>query len=127
MLKMKEISLSLSEAYHFLEFRHGPKSMVDDRTLVAALVSEKHPAPELDVLHEMRQLGARTLVLTEAADEGKERIADYLVPLNSNLPSSWRGPLFLPLLQYFALQKAFSKGLNPDTPKNLEAVVMINV
>jgi len=28
MLKMKEMSLSCSEAYHFLEFRHGPKSVV---------------------------------------------------------------------------------------------------
>ena len=27
MLKMKEMSLTLSEAFHFLEYRHGPKAM----------------------------------------------------------------------------------------------------
>ena len=29
-LKMKEMSLSHSEPFHFMEFRHGPMSMVTD-------------------------------------------------------------------------------------------------
>ena len=33
-LKMKEMSLSHSEPFHFLEFRHGPKSMVTETTLM---------------------------------------------------------------------------------------------
>ncbi|MBN1267887.1 MAG: SIS domain-containing protein [Anaerolineales bacterium] len=127
MLKMKEISLSNSEAFHFMEFRHGPKSMVNDRTLLAALLSEESSQQEVAVVREMRQLGARTLVLTDTANRDIEGVSDYLVPLQSSLPSPWRGPLFLPFLQYFALQKAFSKGLNPDKPKNLDAVVVLNV
>ena len=45
MLKMKEMSLSYSEAYHSLEFRHGPMSMVTERALVVGLISpEIRPA-----------------------------------------------------------------------------------
>src|SRR5688572_2829889 len=36
-LKMKEMSLSLSEAYHTLEIRHGPKAMIHDKSLVIGL------------------------------------------------------------------------------------------
>jgi glutamine---fructose-6-phosphate transaminase (isomerizing) len=36
MLKMKEMSLAHSEAFHYMEFRHGPKSIVDKKTLIIA-------------------------------------------------------------------------------------------
>ena len=40
MLKMKEMSLAYSEAYHTLEFRHGPMSMVDGAdSLVIGLIT----------------------------------------------------------------------------------------
>ena len=38
MLKMKEMSITNSEAYHFLEFRHGPKALVDAKTMVVGLL-----------------------------------------------------------------------------------------
>ena len=37
-LKMKEMTLTHSEPFHFLEFRHGPKSMVCESALVAGLL-----------------------------------------------------------------------------------------
>jgi glutamine---fructose-6-phosphate transaminase (isomerizing) len=30
-LKLKEMALTVSEPFHFLEFRHGPKSMVNEK------------------------------------------------------------------------------------------------
>ena len=33
-LKMKEMTLTHTEPFHFLEFRHGPKSMVDEKTVL---------------------------------------------------------------------------------------------
>jgi glutamine---fructose-6-phosphate transaminase (isomerizing) len=39
-LKLKEMSLSHSEPFHFLEYRHGPMSMVTDKTLLYGLLSE---------------------------------------------------------------------------------------
>ena len=39
-LKMKEMSLSDSEPFHFLDFRHGPQSMAGPGALIVGLVSE---------------------------------------------------------------------------------------
>ena len=45
-LKMKEMALTVSEPFRFLEFRHGPKSMVTPQTLVVGLLSEASRAQE---------------------------------------------------------------------------------
>ncbi|MCK4961423.1 MAG: SIS domain-containing protein, partial [Anaerolineales bacterium] len=127
MLKMKEISLSYSEAYHFLEFRHGPKSMVDDQSVVIGLLSEQAQDHELAVMREMQDLGARTIILAESPNNKIEQAGDSVVALASGLPSGWRAPLYLPFLQLLALQRALAKGLNPDQPANLDPVVILDV
>jgi glutamine---fructose-6-phosphate transaminase (isomerizing) len=123
MLKMKEMSLTSSEAYHFLEFRHGPKSMVDHSTLVVGLLSDTAHAAERQVLREMKELGARVLILAESA-EGLEW-ADGVVAFRSGLPEAARLPLYLPVLQLLAYHRSVSKGLDPDAPRNLDAVVKL--
>jgi len=121
MLKMKEMSLSSSEAFHFLEFRHGPKSAINERTLVVGLLSNSVKDYEMAVLKEVRAIGARTLVFT---DRGEEE-TDYLVQLNSGLSELARGVLYMPLLQLLAYYKALSRGLDPDVPPHLDAVVRL--
>ena len=121
MLKMKEMSLSYSEAYHFLEFRHGPMAMVNDKTLVVGLVSEQAMEHESDVLAEMRQMGATTLAITPSPLNSKS--ADYQVELPVSLSDIERLPLYLPVLQLIAYYRTVERGLNPDTPENLNAFV----
>src|SRR5687767_8006109 len=41
-LKMKEMTLTHSEPFHFLEFRHGPMSMVNSNAVVIGLLSESN-------------------------------------------------------------------------------------
>ena len=41
MNKMKEMSLSNSEAYYSLEYRHGPMSLVDENTMIILLSNEE--------------------------------------------------------------------------------------
>jgi glucosamine--fructose-6-phosphate aminotransferase (isomerizing) len=124
MLKMKEMSLTSSEAYHFLEFRHGPKSMVDSSTLVVGLLSDAARGAEMQVLREMKELGAKLLVLSESV-QGLSW-ADAIVPFGSGLPEAARLPLYLPVLQLLAYHRAVSKGLDPDAPRNLDAVVKLD-
>jgi glucosamine--fructose-6-phosphate aminotransferase (isomerizing) len=123
MLKLKEMSLTSSEAYHFLEFRHGPKSMVDARTLVVGLLSDAAREPEMAVLREMKELGAQTLVLSASADDATW--ADHVVRFESGMLEVCRLPLYLPILQLFAYHRAVAKGLNPDAPRHLDAVVQL--
>jgi glutamine---fructose-6-phosphate transaminase (isomerizing) len=125
MLKMKEMSLSYSEAYHFMEFRHGPMSMVDDRTLVVGLVSERAAAHEAAVLREMRGLGARVLAITPAELSADQ--ADTQVVLPPGLADEERGALYLPILQLMTFYRALHNGLDPDRPTNLNAVVHLDI
>jgi glucosamine--fructose-6-phosphate aminotransferase (isomerizing) len=126
MLKMKEMSLSYSEAYNTLEFRHGPMSMVNDKTLVVCLISEETRANEVAVLHQMREQGAKILSIAES-DAGFQ-FADwsYFVHLKSGLPHWVRPALYLPVLQLMAYYRAMARGVNPDQPANLKAFISID-
>lgn len=122
MLKTKEMSLSPAEVFHFLEFRHGPKSTVDEGTLVVGLTSEAAETQELHVLEEVRKQGAKTLVFGGSASE---RSADYFVQLSHEVPEFARGMLAIPPVQLLALYRAEYKGLNPDAPPHLDPVVIL--
>ena len=115
-LKMKEMTLTHSEPFHLLEFRHGPKSMVGTSTVIVGMLSDGNRAYEAAVLDEMGPLGARVLSLGEA---------DAEVAFRSGVPEAVRNVLYLPVLQLMAYHRAMAKGLNPDEPTNLDAVVKL--
>ena len=117
-LKMKEMTLTHSEPFHFHEFRHGPMSMVGESTVVVGLLSDVNFNQEQMVLDEMGQMGARILALSES--EGN-------VVFQSGIPEEVRGVLYLPVLQLMAYYRSMAKGLNPDSPKHLTAVVTLNL
>jgi glucosamine--fructose-6-phosphate aminotransferase (isomerizing) len=123
MLKTKEMSLSYAEAYHPLEFRHGPMSMVNEHTLVAGFLSDTGQPEQVRVLKDMKELGARTLALVEDGSALAGWRADDVVELRSGLSEWERVPLYLPPLQLLAYHRALAKGLDPDRPRNLTAVV----
>jgi glutamine---fructose-6-phosphate transaminase (isomerizing) len=126
MLKMKEMTLSHSEAYYPLEFRHGPMSMINDRTLVLGLVSDTGKAEQVAVLKDMHRLGARILALVEDVSGMGELCAiGDLIELKSDLDEMARAPLYLPPLQHLACHRAVAKGFDPDHPHNLTAVVSL--
>ncbi len=120
MLKMKEMSTSVSEVFHFMEFRHGPMSMITDRSLVIGLVSDSRKGEEIKVLQDMKALGATTLALVNHATDVK---ADYIIELGTTMPDAARGVLYLPLMQLLGFYHSLSKGLDPDKPTNLSSVV----
>jgi glucosamine--fructose-6-phosphate aminotransferase (isomerizing) len=115
-LKMKEMTLTHSEPFHFLEFRHGPKSMAGPSALVIGLLSEANRTYESAVLRDMDDLGASVLALAES---------DADVTFDSGLPEPTRNVLYLPVLQLMAYHRALTKGLNPDQPRHLDAVVTL--
>jgi glucosamine--fructose-6-phosphate aminotransferase (isomerizing) len=115
-LKMKEMSLSHSEPFHFLEFRHGPISMVTPGTLLVGLVSEAGRRHELAVLQDASDRGARLLTMGE--DQADVTFASGASELGGSI-------LYLPVGQLLALERALSRGLDPDQPQNLMAVVKL--
>jgi len=127
MLKMKEMSLSYSEAYHFLEFRHGPMSMVNNQSLVVGLIGKDNKHHEFQVLKDMKKLGATTLVIGGEVGEEIPGWIDQYIPLTQNNLGLFGDVLYLPCLQILAFERAISKGLDPDNPHNLSAVVILDL
>ncbi len=117
-LKMKEMTLTHSEPFHFLEFRHGPMSMVNEKALVVGLVSESNFSHEKTVLNEMQALGGKIVALAES---------DADVSFNSQIPEQVRAVLYLPALQLMAYYRSLAKRLNPDKPNNLMAVIKLDL
>jgi glutamine---fructose-6-phosphate transaminase (isomerizing) len=115
-LKMKEMTLSHSEPFHFMEFRHGPKSMANENTLMIGLVSEINNPSERAVLNDMDKQGAHILSLSEHQAD---------ISLASSISEIVRNILYLPVIQLLAYERSLAKGLNPDKPNNLDAVVVL--
>jgi glucosamine--fructose-6-phosphate aminotransferase (isomerizing) len=116
-LKMKEMSLSHSEPFHFLEFRHGPISMVSKSALVVGLQSSANAKHEIAVLKDAESLGAQILAMAETGAQ---------VRFDSGLDESFRNVLYLPIGQLIAFERSISKGLDPDHPTHLDAVVKLS-
>ncbi len=117
-LKLKEMSLTHSEAFHFLEFRHGPKAMVTPGTLLIGLVSEANEAQEKAVLHDAARLGAQVISMGE-------RNAD--ISFDSGLQEVMRNILYLPFGQVLAYERSIAKGFDPDYPNHLDPVVKLSI
>ncbi len=121
MLKMKEMSLSYSEAFHMMEFRHGPMSMVSEDSLVVGLISSESAGHDIKVLQEMQAMGATILAIGQGSSG-----FDHHVALPENLPT-WATPvLYLPILQLMGYHRSLFNGQNPDKPQNLTAVISLD-
>jgi glucosamine--fructose-6-phosphate aminotransferase (isomerizing) len=119
-LKMKEMTLTHSEPFHFLEFRHGPQSMATSSTLIVALMGEDEQHYEADILYDLSKMDVHLLILTHRPPDNLEGAS---LVLGDSLGEIARSVLYLPPLQLLAFGRAIAKGQNPDRPHNLEAVV----
>jgi glucosamine--fructose-6-phosphate aminotransferase (isomerizing) len=120
MLKVKEQAVAWSEAYHSLEVRHGPKSIVDDNTLVVAFVSPSAWRFEADVLKEMMDYGAKVLTLG-----AEDAVSEWNVVLPQGVNAFARGLAAMPLVQLLGYYHAIAKKLDPDVPQHLTQVVRL--
>ncbi|MFN4073369.1 MAG: SIS domain-containing protein [Thermus sp.] len=103
-LKLKETALVQVEAFHSLEFRHGPMSMVDQETTVFLLLPEEADPWEKGLGPELARLGARVVEVTY-------RLATL--------------PLALVPFQFLAYQLAKERGLDPERPRHLSYAVRL--
>lgn len=124
-LKIKEMSYIWTESYGTLEFRHGPKSIVEPGSLVILLLSETARSYEVKVAEEMKAYGAHVLILTSRVDEDTA-FADSVFEIGgADVSDEARAVMYLPLLQYLGFWTAVNKGVDPDEPRNLTQVVKI--
>jgi glutamine---fructose-6-phosphate transaminase (isomerizing) len=124
-LKVTEMSVSYGQSFHTLEFRHGPKSIVAPETLVIFLLSEQGYDAECDVLHEVKRLGGTTLTIANRADARARNASDLLIEFNFDLPEVARVAPYVFAGQLIGLNTGLKKGLDPDNPRHLSRVVVL--
>jgi glutamine---fructose-6-phosphate transaminase (isomerizing) len=125
-LKITEMSVSYAQCFHTLEFRHGPKSVVSSETLVIFLLSETGYDQERDVLEEIKSLGGTTLTVANRADQRTSRASDLLIELGLEIPEIARLAPYVFAGQFLGLYIGLKKGLDPDSPRHLSRVVMLD-
>ena len=125
-LKLTEMSISYAQSFHTLEFRHGPKSIVSAGTLIGFLLSETAYREELSVLEEVKRLGGTTLVVANRPDALARSAADLVIELEDDGPEAARVPLYLLPGQLMGLYTGVKKGLDPDSPRHLSRVVILD-
>jgi glutamine---fructose-6-phosphate transaminase (isomerizing) len=126
MLKVTESSCTYAQVFHSLEFRHGPKSIAGPETLITFLMSESSYDAELEVLEEMKKLGAATLVIANRLDARAQSAADFAIELGLHVPEYARPAAYTLWGQLYGVYNGLKKGLNPDSPKNLTRVVVLD-
>lgn len=125
-LKVTEMSVSYAQSFYTLEFRHGPKSIVGPETLLVFLLSESGYQSECEALVEMKALGATTLVVTNRADAQASAASDLLLELHLDVPEIGRLAPYLFAAQLLGLYTGIKKGFDPDSPRNLSRVVLLD-
>ena len=123
MLKVTESSCSYAQVFHSLEFRHGPKSIAGPETLITFLMSETSYNAELELLEEMKALGAATMAIANRIDSRAQQASDFAIELGLQTPEYARPAAFAIWGQLYGVYYGIKKGLNPDSPKNLTRVV----
>jgi glutamine---fructose-6-phosphate transaminase (isomerizing) len=123
MLKVTESSCSYAQVFHSLEFRHGPKSIAGPETLITFLISETSYDAEVELLAEIKALGAATLVIANRVDKRARIASDFVIELGLQSPEYARLAAFVIAGQLYGVHYGLKKGLNPDSPKNLTRVV----
>lgn len=120
MLKLEEMTLSWTKAYHTLEFRHGPRSIADEKTLVTVFLPDRELDLHRDLLADIEATNAEVLVVGPQSSV-TEVDATHKLPLPEREVSSLA--LYAPVFQFLGYYRALAKGLNPDNPQNLTQVV----
>ena len=125
-LKLKEVSYIMSEAYAAGELKHGTIALIEEGTLVCALLTQEHLADKtLSNVREVRARGARTLIVCpESLREKAAREADELWVF-PDCRSELTALLAIIPVQLLAYYMAVSRGCDVDKPRNLAKSVTV--
>ncbi len=124
-LKLKEVSYIHSEAYAAGELKHGTISLIEDGTLVAAVLTQENLYKKtISNMVEVKTRGAFLLAVTNVGNTEVEKIADYVVYVPETHKYFTASLAVIPL-QLFAYYVAIGKGCDVDKPRNLAKSVTV--
>ena len=124
-LKLKEISYVHSEAYAAGELKHGTISLIEEGTLVTAVLTQEDLYKKtISNIVEVKSRGAFVLAVTNEGHSDIEKTADYVmyIPLTNKY---FANSLAVIPLQLFAYYVSVGKGCDVDKPRNLAKSVTV--
>lgn len=124
-LKLKEISYVHSEAYAAGELKHGTISLIEDGTLVVALVTQEQLYGKIvSNIVEVKTRGAFVLAVTNEDNKDIQKNTDYVfyIPKTNK---NFTGLMATIPMQLFAYYVAVAKGCEVDQPRNLAKSVTV--
>ena len=124
-LKLKEISYIHSEAYAAGELKHGTISLIEEGTLVAAVVTQEELYKKtISNIVEVKARGAFVMAVTSEENKAIEKASDYVIYLPESNPYFANSLAIIPL-QLFAYYVAVGRGCDVDKPRNLAKSVTV--
>ncbi|WP_296257243.1 MULTISPECIES: SIS domain-containing protein [unclassified Pseudomonas] len=115
-LKLQEMSLTYTQVFHPMEYRHGPISLVDDATCVVLIYSPQTRDEEAKLYTELKDKGALVIGFGGPGDL-------YVDLVQTGLDRSLE---ILPALQLFGERLAQYKKLDSTAPRHLTKVVRLS-
>lgn len=124
-LKLKEISYIHSEAYAAGELKHGTISLIEEGTLVAAVVTQEDLYKKtISNIVELSSRGAFVLAVTNNDNTEIEKAADYVIYIPQTNRYFTNSLAIIPL-QLFSYYVSVGKGCDVDKPRNLAKSVTV--
>ena len=124
-LKLKEISYIHSEAYAAGELKHGTISLIEEGTLVTAVLTQEALYKKtVSNIVEVRSRGAFVLVVTNEGNNEVEKNADYVIYIPKTNDYFTNSLAVIPL-QLFGYYVSIGKGCDVDKPRNLAKSVTV--
>ena len=124
-LKLKEVSYIHSEAYAAGELKHGTISLIEDGTLVTALLTQENLYKKMiSNIEEVKTRGAFVMAVTNEGHSDVEKAADYVVYIPKTNKYFTNSLAIIPL-QLFGYYVAVGRGCDVDKPRNLAKSVTV--
>ena len=114
-LKLMEMSQTFTQTFHPLEYRHGPISLVDERTVAVLLYSADQGEAEATLARELQDKGAFVIGFGGPGDVSFRIDGDPQVA----------GLVALPALQLLGERAAQSRNIDTLAPRHLTKVVVL--
>ena len=114
-LKLMEMSITPAQAFHPLEYRHGPISLIDEGSVVTLLYSPETAEEEAVVSRDVQSKGGLVLGIDGPGDV---RIDTGITGLAGALAA-------LPALQLMGERVAGARGIDTTAPRHLTKVVVL--
>lgn len=124
-LKLKEVSYIHSEAYAAGELKHGTISLIEEGTLVCAVLTQEELYKKtISNMVEVKTRGAFVMAVTNVDNTEVEKAADYVIYLPKTNKYFTNSLAIIPL-QLFGYYVAVGRGCDVDKPRNLAKSVTV--